>query len=202
MAAPTRTDTEAREILAREVERLAARREDLGEAGVHAVAGWTLLQSLEFEASAAAWRRVLHLDPEDVEAAYSEALCLLELSRFDEAAERFRGVLVLEERVVASGGEALDRMESDPAYRLGVALHAVGRLAEADAAYESSAARNGVGTDALRELARCRLARGDGRGALDAIERLERRTVRLALRAEVMALRADAQALLPGRTGR
>jgi hypothetical protein len=93
-------------------------------------------------------------------------------------------------------------MENDPAYRLGVALHAMGRLAEADAAYESSAGRNGVGTDALRELARCRLARGDARGALDALDRLERRTVRLALRAEVMALRADARALLRGRAGR
>lgn len=202
MNAPARSEDEARAILARELLRLAPRRTALGEGGALAVAGWTLLHGMEYEAARIAWARAAEIDPTDVEAAFSEALCLLELSRFEEAAERFRRVIELDDRVAAAGGDALDWMEHDPAYRLGVALHALGRLEEADAAYEESARRNGVGTDSLRELARSRLARRDARRALEALERLERRTVRLTLRAEVMAMRADAEALLRERTRR
>jgi tetratricopeptide (TPR) repeat protein len=87
-------------------------------------------------------------------------------------------------------------MEEDPAYRLGTALHAKGDLRAAIEAYETSAARNTTGTDALREMARAFLALREPKAALDALTRLDRRTVRLSLRAEAMALRSDAMRML------
>ena len=193
MPAISRTDDEARTILDAELARLAPRRGALGEAGVHAVAGWTLTHAMEYEAAALAWRRALELDSRDVAALFHLGLCLLELSRFEEAADVFRRAVVLDAEV-----ERLDWFDEDPEYRLANALHAVGDFDGALAAYERSAARNMVGTDALREAARLHIVRGEGRAALDVLARLERRAVRLTIRAEVQALRAEAEAALRG----
>jgi tetratricopeptide (TPR) repeat protein len=193
MAAISRTDAEARSILAAELARLAERRRDLGEEGVHAVAGWTLVHAMEYEAAALAWRRALELDGRDVAALFHLGVCLLELSRFDDAADTFRRAIALDEEV-----GRLDWFDEDPEYRLGNALHASGDFDGALAAYERSAARNMVGTDALREAARLHIVRGEGRAALDVLAHMERRAVRLTIRAEVQALRAEAEAALRG----
>jgi tetratricopeptide (TPR) repeat protein len=103
----------------------------------------------------------------------------------------FRRAIALDETV-----QRLDWFDEDPEYRLGNSLHAQGRFDDAVAAYERSAARNVVGVDALREAARIRIVRGEGREALEVLKRLERRAVRLTVRAEVQALRAEAEALL------
>ena len=186
-----RTELQARALLDAELDRLAPRRERLGEAGVHSVAGWTLEHAMEWEASAIAWRRAIELDPNDVCAVFHLGVCLLEMSRWGEAAETFRRAIALDAEV-----SRLDWFDEDPEYRLGNALHAAGDLAAAIAAYERSAIRNIVGVDALREAARCRIVRGEGREALDVLRRLERRAVRLTVRAEVQVLRAEAEALL------
>lgn len=193
---PRRDDAAAREILRAELDRIARLHTALGEAGAHAVAGWALVHALEWEAGAVAWSRVAELEPDDPEPHYQEGICLLELGRWDDAAERFRRSLDADARRVAAGGDGIEWMEDDPAYRLGVAYHAKGDLRAALEWYETSSLRNRVGTDALREAARCRLALGEPREALDALARLERRAVRLTLRAEIMALRSDAQRIL------
>lgn len=193
MAGPARrTDDEAREILESELARLAVRRPSLGESGVHAVAGWTLSHGFEWEAAALAWARAAALDPDDPEPVIHEGVCFLETGRWDDAAARFRAAIELHDRRAASGADGIEWVEDDPAYRLGVALHAKGDLRAAIAAYEESARRNPAGVDALREAARCRLALEETDEALETLVRLERRAVRLTLRAEIMALRADA----------
>ena len=191
MAAISRTDAEARAILDAELARLAPRRDQLGEAGVHSVCGWTLEHAMEWEAAAIAWRRTFDLDEKDAAALFHLGVCLLEMSKFTDAETVFRRAIDLDEKV-----ERLDWFDEDPEYRLGNALHAQGNLEEAVAAYERSAVRNIVGVDALREAARIRIVRGEGREALDVLRRLERRAVRLTVRAEVQALRAEAEALL------
>jgi len=191
MPAITRTDAEARALLDAELARLAPRREQLGDAGVHAVCGWTLEHAMEWEASAIAWRHAFDLDERDVAALFHLGVCLLEMSKFGDAETAFRRAIALDEKV-----ERLDWFDEDPEYRLGNALHAQGNFEDAVAAYERSAARNIVGVDALREAARIRIVRGEGREALDVLKRLERRAVRLTVRAEVQALRAEAEALL------
>lgn len=193
MPAISRTDDEARTILDAELARLAPRRGDLGEEGVHAVAGWTLVHAMEYEAAAIAWRRALELDPRDVAAQFHLGVCLLELSRWDDAADAFRRAIALDAEV-----GRLDWFDEDPEYRLGNALHATGDFDGALAAYERSASKNIVGTDALREAARIHILRGEGREALEVCSRLERRAVRLTIRAEVQALRAEAEAALRG----
>lgn len=193
-----RTDDEAAAILAEELARLAERRGALGDAGAHAVAGWGLQHAMEWEAALLAWSHVVAADPRDVEAAYARGLCLLELSRWADAAETFRAVATLDTELTAAGEQGLDWMEDDPAYRLGIALHAMGELREALGAYEESARRNGITVDALREICRVRLVLCEPREALDAVARLEKRAVRLSVRAEAMAFRAEAKAMLPG----
>jgi len=193
MPSITRSDAEARTILDAELARLAPRRRDLGEEGVHAVAGWTLVHAMEYEAAALAWRGALELDARDVAALFHLGVCLLELSRFDEAADAFRRATALDAEV-----GRLDWFDEDPEYRLANALHAVGDFDGAVAAYERSAARNILGVDSLREAARIHILRGDGKRALDVLTRLERRAVRLTIRAEVQALRAEAEAALHG----
>lgn len=189
---PRRTAAEAQAILDAEFARIGAHREALGETGAAAVAGWTLMHSYEWEAAAIAWSRAAELDPDDPEPINEWGVCLLELGRWDEAADLFRRTIALDARLVAAGRDGVEWMENDPAYRLGVALHAKGDLHGAIASYEESARRNLTGVDALREAARCRLALGDPAAALEVLARLERRTVRLTLRAEIMALRSDA----------
>lgn len=191
-----RTDAEARAILDAEIDRLAPRREALGEAGVHSVAGWTLTHAMEWEAALLAWARAASLEPDDPELVHQHGICLLELGRWDEAAARFRDVLAIDERLVAAGLPGIEWMEEDPAYRLGTALHAKGDLRGAIEAYERSTHRNTTGTDALREMTRAHLALREPEAALDALARLDRRTVRLSLRAEAMAMRADAARML------
>ena len=193
MPAISRTDDEARTILNAELARLAPRRGNLGEEGVHAVAGWNLVHAMEYEAAALAWRRALELDPRDVAAQFHLGVCLLELSRWDSAADAFRRAIALDAEVAR-----LDWFDEDPEYRLGYALHAMGAFDVAVLAYERSAARNILGTDSLREAARIHILRGDGKKALDVCSRLERRAVRLTIRAEVQALRAEAEAALRG----
>jgi tetratricopeptide (TPR) repeat protein len=186
----TRTDSEARALLDAELARLAPRREALGEAGVHAVAGWTLEHAMEWEAATLAWRRAIDLDAKDVASVFHLGLCLLEMSRFADAAEVFRTTIELDASV-----DRLDWFDEDPEYRLGNALHAGGDFDAAVAAYERSSRRNLLGVDALREAARIHIHRRDRRAALDVLERLEKRAVRLTIRAEVQALRAEAMAL-------
>lgn len=190
----TRTDSDARRILEEELARLAPRRERLGEAGVHAVAGWTLEHAMEWEAAALAWRRAFEIDGKDVAALHHLGVCLLEVAKYADAADVFRRAVSLDAEV-----SRLDWFDEDPEYRLGTALHAQRDLRGAIEAYERSAARNVVAVDALREAARCRLALGEGKEALEVLARLERRAVRLTVRAEVQAMRADAEALLRGR---
>jgi tetratricopeptide (TPR) repeat protein len=185
-----RSDEEAPAILAAELDRLAPRRSALGEAGVHAVAGWTLEHAMEWEASALAWRRAHEIDPDDPSAVLHAGVCELELGRWAVAADAFRRAIDVDARV-----GRLDWFDEDPAYRLGTALHAAGDLDGAIAAYEQSAHRNALGVDALHELSRAHLARRDGRAALEALRRLESRAVRLTVRAQVQAMRAEARAL-------
>jgi tetratricopeptide (TPR) repeat protein len=190
MVTISRTDAEARALLDEELARLAPRRAALGEAGAHAVAGWTLVHAMEWEAASLAWRRAFDLDGKDVAALFHLGVCLLELSKFADAATVFRRAIDLDAEV-----SRLDWFDEDPEYRLGNALHAQGDFEGAIAAYERSAERNIVGVDALREAARLRIVRGEGDAALDVLRRLERRAVRLTVRAEVQALRAEAEAL-------
>src|SRR5262245_22719444 len=129
MAAISRTDDEARALLDAELARLSRCRTDLGEAGVHAVAGWTLTHALEFEAAALAWRRAHDLDGRDVAALFHLGVCLLELSRFPDAADVFRRAIALDAEV-----NRLDWFDEDPEYRLGNALHAPGAFDDAVAA--------------------------------------------------------------------
>jgi tetratricopeptide (TPR) repeat protein len=195
-----RTESEAAALLASELERLGPRRAALGDAGAHAVAGWGLQHGMEWEASLLAWERVLEITPRDVEAMHAKGLCLLELARYSDAAAVFRAVIDLDASLVAAGEDSMDWMEDDPAYRLGIALHATGDLRGALAAYEDSARRNELGVDALREICRVRIVLCEPREALDAVARLERRAVRLSVRAEAMAYRAEAKAMLPGKS--
>ena len=190
-----RSESQARAALDAELARLAPRREQLGEAGVHAVAGWTLEHALEWEAAKLAWGRAIELDPSDPASHFHLGVCLLELSDWTAAADVFRRASALDAEV-----NRLDWFDEDPEYRLGNALHAAGDFGGAIEAYERSAHRNVVGVDALREAARLRILRREGREALEVLHRLERRAVRLTVRAEVQALRAEAEALL--RAGR
>jgi tetratricopeptide (TPR) repeat protein len=187
----SRSDAEAHALLDAELERLAPRRATLGEAGTHAVAGWTLEHAMEWEASALAWSRAFELDPQDVGALFHLGVCRLEISDWGGAAEIFRRAAALDAELAR-----LDWFDEDPEYRLGNALHAAGDFEEAIAAYERSASRNVVGVDALREVARLRILRREPHEALEVLARLERRAVRLTIRAEVQALRAEAEALL------
>ena len=193
---PRRDEAEASAILRTELERIERLHSALGEAGAHVVAGWALVHAFEWEAGALAWARARELEPDDPEPHYQEGICLLELGRWDDAAARFHSCMEADARRVAAGGDGVEWMEDDPAYRLGVVRHAQGDLRGALEWYEESARRNGVGTDALREAARCRLALGEVPEALDALSRLERRAVRLTLRAEIMTLRSDAARIL------
>ncbi len=195
MVPVTRTDADARRILEEELARLAPRREALGEEGVNAVAGWTLEHAMEWEAASLAWRRAFEIDGRDVAALFHLGVCLLEVAQYAEAADVFRRSIALDAEV-----SRLDWFDEDPEYRLGTALHAQRDLRAAIDAYERSAARNALGVDSLREAARCRLALGEGREALGLLARLERRAVRLTVRAEVQAMRADAEVLLRGRS--
>lgn len=195
MVPVSRTDAEARRLLEEELTRLAPRRERLGDAGAHSVAGWTLEHAMEWEAAALAWRRAFEIDGKDVASLFHLGVCLLELAQYAEAADVFRRATALDAEVAR-----LDWFDEDPEYRLGTALHAQRDLRGAIEAYERSAARNVVGVDSLREAARCRLALREGKEALDVLRRLERRAVRLTVRAEVQAMRADAEALLRGRS--
>lgn len=198
MEPASRTDPEAAALLAAELERLGARRTALGDAGAHAVAGWGLQHGMEWEAALLAWRRVLEIEARNIEALHATGLCLLELARYAEAADVFRAVIALDASLAAAGEESIDWMEDDPAYRLGIALHAMGELRAALAHYEESARRNELAVDALREMCRVRIVLCEPREALEAVARLERRAVRLSVRAEAMAYRAEAKAMLPG----
>lgn len=193
---PRRNAAEAQAILDAEFARIGTHRDALGETGTVAVAGWTLMHGMEWEAAAIAWSAAASSDPDDPEPLNEWGVCLLELGRFDEAADLFRRTLALDARLVAEGRDGVEWMENDPAYRLGVALHAKGDLRGAIASYLDSAQRNPTGVDALREASRCHLALIEPEAALDVLTRLERRTVRLTLRAEVMAMRADANRML------
>ncbi|MCE9638150.1 MAG: tetratricopeptide repeat protein [Planctomycetes bacterium] len=193
---PRRSPAEADAILSAEFARIGTHRDALGETGAAAVAGWTLMHGMEWEAAAIAWEMAAKGDPDDPEPLNEWGVCLLELGRFDEAANLFRRTIDVDARLVAAGRDGVEWMENDPAYRLGVALHAKGDLRSAIASYEDSARRNPTGVDALREAARSRLALGEPEAALEVLGRLERRTVRLTLRAEVMAMRADANRML------
>ncbi len=191
MTSFVRTDAEARGLLDAELARLEPRRAALGETGLHAVAGWTLEHAMEWEAAVVAWRRASELDPSDAGAVFHVGACLLEMSRFADAADAFRRAILLDAQ-----RPRLDWFDEDPAYRLGNAHHAAGEFDLAVEAYERSAARNELGVDALRETVRIHLHRGNGRGALDVLRRLEKRAVRLTVRAEAQAFRAEAEALL------
>jgi tetratricopeptide (TPR) repeat protein len=188
----SRTDAEARAILEAELARLAPRREALGENGVHAVAGWTLEHAMEWEAAAIAWGRAFEFDARDVSSLFHLGVCRIEMGRYADAAAVLRDAIALDAEV-----SRLDWFDEDPEYRLGNALHASGDLTGAIAAYERSAARNVIAVDALREIVHCRIVRGDREAALAALSRMERRAVRLTVRAEVQALRAEAQVLAP-----
>jgi tetratricopeptide (TPR) repeat protein len=195
--APTRTPDEAARLLVEAVEDLADRREALGEGGAYAVAAWSLTHAWEFEASELAWARVIALEPRSLEAVFQRGMALIELSRFEEAASAFRHAIDLDAELRSDpNAEVLDWIEDDPNYRLGNCHHAEGDLERAIDAYEESARRNTVAVDALREIARCRLAREEPVEALDALTRLDRRVVKPAVRAEAQALRADAQRML------
>ena len=197
--APRRTDTEAREILAAEIERLRLLGGALGETGSFAVAAWTLMHAYEFEAAEMGWAAAMEREPRDVENVFRHAHCLLELGHFERAADGFRAAMELDAELAdAPGGEGLDWLEDDPAYRLGNCLHVQGDLAGAVEAYELSAGRNTIGVEALREMTRCHLAAERPDDALDALRRMERRAGRVGLRAEVLALRAEAERLRDG----
>ena len=142
---PARSSDEAAGILAAEVERLRSR-PGLTDVDRHAVAAWSLMHYYEFEAAAEGWSVVHKARPDDVEAAFRRAHCLLELGRFDDAATAFRETIDLDARLAEQPGtEGLDWLEDDPAYRLGNCLHASGDLPAAVEAYELSTRRNTIG---------------------------------------------------------
>lgn len=195
--APTRSPEEARALLDELLAELAPRRDALGVGGVHAVAAWRLMHAFEYEAAALAWAQACADDPRSLEACFQRGICLLELGRFAEALPVFRTAIELDAALRDDpDAEMVDWIEDDPAYRLGNCLHALGDLEAAVAAYEESALRNTVAGDALREIARCRLAQERPAEALEALGRLERRVATYARRAEVLALRSDAERML------
>src|SRR5688500_8497380 len=108
-AATARTDAEARAALDAELARLATRREQLGEAGIHSVAGWTLEHAMEWEAAAMAWGRAFEPDPRDVSALFHRGQCLLEMADWGGAAEVFRRAIALDAEV-----SRLDWFDEDP----------------------------------------------------------------------------------------
>ena len=200
--APQRSPHEAEELLAQQLDELESRRSALGDAGIHAVAAWKLMHAFEFEAAVLAWDRVIGAEPRSLEAVFQRGLCLLELSRFDEAAVAFGASMELDAALRGDpDSEALDWIEDDPAYRLGNCRHAQGDLEAAISAYEESARRNTVAGHALREIVRCRLAQDRPQDALDALVRLAARAMSIAHRAEVQALRADAERMLRAAAG-
>ncbi len=193
----SRTDDEARALLDAELEALAPRADALGADGLPAVAGWRLFNAYEFEAAALAYESAADADPQGIEVRFQHGMCLLELGRYDDAAADFRAAIELSDALRDDPDEEmLDWVDDDPAYRLGNALHAKGDLDAAVDAYEVSATRNTVGTDALREIARCRLAARRPAEALAVLDRMEARTKRLSVHAEIRALRADAERTL------
>jgi tetratricopeptide (TPR) repeat protein len=195
--APSRSPEEARELLVEQLVELEPRAAALGEGGLHAVAAWRLSHAYEHEAAELAWRRVAELEPRSLEAAYQRGRCLLELGRFADAAQCFRGAIAIDAELRGDpDAELLDWIEDDPAYRLGNCHHALGELEAAVAAYELSARRNTVAGEALREIARCHLAQERPADALEALGRLARRATTFARRAEIQALRADAERML------
>lgn len=196
-----RSPQEAEALLAQEATRLAPRREELGEAGVFAVAGWTLQMHLEWEAAELAWGRAAELDPASAEALLGMGICALETGRFLEAAECIRRAIVLDAETSADpDAPSLEWFDEDPAYKLGTALHAAGELAAAVEAYEQSARRNTLGVAALFEAAKCHLACERPAEALEALGRLAPRAKKPGTRADLMALRADAENMLRSRT--
>jgi len=200
--APTRSPEEARELLDQHLTDLASRRDALGEAGVFAVAAWTLTHAFEFEAAELAWARVSELEPRSIEAVFQRGLSLLELGRFADAADSFRATIELDVVLREDpNAELVDWIEDDPALRLGNCHHATGDLDAAIVAYEESARRNTVSGAALREIVRCRLAQERPADALHALDRLAKRACTIALRAEVEALRADAERMLRAADG-
>jgi tetratricopeptide (TPR) repeat protein len=195
--APTRSPEEARALLDEQLDELASRGEALGDDGRYAVAAWRLMHAFEFEAAELAWAATLAGDPRSLEAVFQRGLCLLELGRFDDAAQAFRDAIALDAELRDDpNAEQVDWIEDDPSYRLGNCLHAAGDLESAIAAYEESARRNTVAGDALREIVRVRLAQGRPRDALDALDRLAGRRASVAQQAEMQALRADAERML------
>lgn len=74
-------------------------------------------------------KQILAIDPDEVEALYLQALCFLRGGRFEDAALALRRALALQPGVAALH------------LNLGVAMQAVGRLAEAEAAYREAARR-------------------------------------------------------------
>jgi tetratricopeptide (TPR) repeat protein len=166
------------------------------------VAAWKLMHAFEFEAAGLAWAHVIEREPRSLEAVFQRGICLLELSLFEDAAVAFRAAIELDGALRDDPDcESLDWIEDDPAYRLGNCHHAMGDLDSAIAAYEESARRNTVAPTAIHEIVRCRLAQQRPRDALDALPRLAARATTVAHRAEIQALRADAERMLRNTAG-
>jgi len=192
-----RSEDEAREILAAELDGLSERADALGEAGAQAVAAWSLQMAYEFEAAQMAWARTVELEPHNAQARFNEGVCLLEVESLEAAEQAFRHALEIDAAVTeGEPGEGLDWFEEDPHFKLGNVQHLRGDLEAACVHYARSAQRNLTAVEALTELIRCRLALGQAEKALEAIDRLTTRAARLSVRAEAEAYRAEARALL------
>jgi tetratricopeptide (TPR) repeat protein len=191
-----RDDAEAGAALEAELERLAPRREALGEGGVYAVAAWSLQMAYEWEAAVLAWTRAVACLPDNAPAVFQLGVCRLELGELDAASKLFERALDVDSGVAAGGaGEALDWFEEDPHLKLGNVHHLRGDLERAIACYDRSATRNRTAVEALTEIVRCHLARNDAARALAAADRLAHRSSRPSVLAEVEMFRSAARAL-------
>lgn len=192
-----RDDAEAHAALDAELERLAPHSAELGDGGLHAVAAWTLQMAYEWEAAALAWSRAIECMPGNAPAVFNLGVCRLETGDLDAAAALFHRAVEVDSAVTGEGGgEALDWFEEDPYLKLGNVHHLRGDLERAIEAYDQSARFNLTAVESLAEIVRCRLAQKDGKRALEAADRLARRSSRPSVLAQVEAFRHVARGLL------
>jgi len=113
----------------------------------------------DLQAAESCYRRAVTLAPRETAAHCGLGLTLWQLGRHDEALASYRTVL------------DADPDHAETLVNLGIARGEEGALAEAEALHARASALRPRDPDILNHLASVRLARGDGRGAMETIRR-------------------------------